>query len=237
MLALWLLSIAPLVVPDGALVHVEQACYAMNRVRDGKPKQFGVTWQKIERNNVDGRDVLEVVVRQHAQDGSFDMRDEFMLHAGTLLPIHFRNTRDGKLFVELNYTKGHITGFRTQKDGSRSKVDLAVDHPVWEGDLYGVLFAALPLKKGGEYRIPYYQYDQGLGEFSIRVIGTELVDTPHGPVSAWALDAGPNEKQRIKYLIAKKPRRELGYQGKYVTQVLGGECKALKRVEEGAMNP
>lgn len=51
--------------------------------------------------------------------------------------------------------------------------------------------------------------------------------TSQGPVDAWVLDAGPSDKERLEYRIAKSSRRELAYRSPQGGQRLGGDCTGL----------
>lgn len=219
--------------PAGDRLAVQDACFTITMTRDGKSTEFGHVRQAVWRADHNGKDVLQVLVHQQGQ-GGFDMRDSFVLDAATLQPLHFENTRAGVPHVVLDYGPNRITGSRFDKDGKRSDIDVPLAAPVWEGNLFGVMFAALPLAPGGEYRVPYYQYDKGLGEFTVRVTGSETVSTPEGPVEAWVLDAGADAKQRVEYLVGKSPQRELGYRGPGFSQSLGGDCSAMPAPEAAA---
>lgn len=229
-----LLALAAAAVPDGARLAPDRACYTMTVTRDGKTAEFGRTWQVIEKTTDAGAPAWRIVVHQVGGGGRFDMKDEFVLDAATLRPRHFRNERDGRLHVRLDYRDDRITGERLGADGKSETVAVPLAAPVWEGNLFGVLFAALPLAEGGQYRVPYYQYDKGLGEFTVRVTGTETVTTPDGPVQAWVLDAGADDKQRSEYLVARDAPRELGYRAGGFAQQLGGNCADLAARDAGA---
>jgi len=225
MLALLLaLSQTPAPVPDGSRLAEGEACYTLSMTRDGQSRAMGVTWQSLKRAERDGRPVLEVVV--HQRMGTFDMRDTFTLDASTLRPLELVNSRNGKAHVTATYGDRRITGQRVEADGLHP-VDVALPGPVWEGNLYGLTFAALPLAERAEFTLPYWQYDKGLGQFTIKVTGSETVATPDGPVEAWVLDAGASPEQRLTYLISKADHRELGYRAGPGSQTLGGDCSAL----------
>jgi len=219
--------------PAGDRLADQDDCYTITMTRDGKSMDVGHVRQAIRRGRQDGKEVLHVLVHQQAQ-GGFDMRDSFVLDAATLRPLHFENSRAGVPHVVLDYSASRVTGSKFDKDGKRNDVDVPLAAPVWEGNLFGAMFAALPLAAGGEYRVPYYQYDKGLGEFTVRVTGSEIVPTPGGPVDAWVLDAGADDKQRAQYLVGKDPRRELGYRAPGFAQSLGGDCSAMPPVETAA---
>ncbi|WP_439470555.1 DUF3108 domain-containing protein [Brevundimonas sp.] len=218
---------------DGTRVHEDRACYTISMNRGGVETPMGVTWQTIERTVVDGRPVLRVVVHQRVGGGAFDMRDTFLLDAGTLRPIQLENDRKGERHVTLTYGADAVTGERVE-DGAVHEVDVALPGPVWEGNLFGVTFAALPLRAGATFEVPFYQYDKGLGAFNVRVTGEEAVTTPEGPVDAWVLDVtAGGEGPPLTYLIAKTGGRELGYRSARGGQTLGGDCSPLMTASNG----
>ncbi|MGV3579526.1 DUF3108 domain-containing protein [Brevundimonas sp.] len=101
--ALTLQTAAPHVIPDGGRISEERKCFTLSMTRDGQTRPIGLTWQTIERDTVDGRPVLRVVVHQSVNGGAFDMRDEFLLEAATLRPISLINTRQGQVHVRATY--------------------------------------------------------------------------------------------------------------------------------------
>lgn len=217
---------------DGSLIRDDRACYTINMTRDGAFVPVGLTWQTIEHVDVEGHPRLRVVIHQRVNGGAFDMRDTFTLDADTLRPVRLENDRKGQRHVTLDYTDDRVVGTRIE-EGASQPVDVALPGPVWEGNLFGVTFAALPLADGATFSVPFYQYDKGLGAFSVRVAGQETVETPDGPAPAWVLEASPGAGAPITYLIAKSDRRELGYRSARGGQMLGGDCSALMTASAG----
>ena len=225
-----LLALATVAI-DGTRIKDESSCYTLYDNRSGTPMALGVTWQTIRRTMLNGRPVLSVLIHQSVGGGKFDMRDRFLLDASDLRPITFTNDRNGKRHVTLRYADGHVRGSRGKPDGTLEAIDVKLPGPTWEGNLYGILFAALPLADGGNFRVPYYQYDKGLGEFSVQVLG----QARGGTNVAWKVDAGANEQRRSTYLLGRDPPRELAYSSGGVSQELGGDCSAL--MEPAAADP
>ena len=225
--ALALQTAAPTVLPDGRRLSEDRQCYVLSMTRGEVSRPMGVTWQTVTRDTIDGRPVLRIVVHQSINGGAFDMRDVFVLDAATLRPISLVNTRQGQVHVRANYGADRITG-EIIADGVSTPIDIPVLGPVWEGNLFGLTFAALPLAEGAEFSLPYWQYDKGFGAFSVRVAGSETVATPDGPVEAWVVEAGPDQGRDLTYLISKDGHRELGYRAGPGSQSLGGDCSALE---------
>ena len=219
------LSAAP--VPNGALIGEDRACYSINMIRAGQVRPIGATLQTIERRREGGRDVLRVVVHQRVNAGAFDMRDEFLLSADDLRPIRLESARQGKTHVLLRYDGRRIVGEKVAKDGAVQPVAVDLERPVWEGNLFGVTFAALPLANGARFELPFYQYDKGLGAFTLAVKGVRTVQTPAGPREAWVVEAGAAPGPWLEYEIDRKTRRELGYRSAQGSQTLGGDCSAM----------
>lgn len=217
---------AGLAAPNGRLIADEAVCYTIAMTRGGVTQPVGVTRQTIAHARQDGREVLLVSIHQRAAGGAFDMEDRFVLDAATLRPIRFDNYRKGQLHVALRYGATRIEGEIHEPQGVRA-VSEPVSGPVWDGNLFGVLFASLPLEAGATFTVPTYQYDRGFGVFTLSVKGLETVATPDGPVEAWVVDAGSSAERRADYLIARAPRRELGYRAPQGGQSLGGDCSAL----------
>lgn len=228
---LLLLAQDPASAPDGGRLAESRTCYTLNMTRGGSTRPIGVTWQTVERTVRDGRPVLEVVVHQSINGGAFDMRDAFVLDAVTLRPLSLVNTRQGKPHVTLTYGEDRITGQRVEADGAVHSVDVPLDGPVWEGNLFGLTFAALPLAEGATFSVPYWQYDKGFGRFAVRVTGSRTVETATGPVDAWVVEGGPESSPPITYLIGKTDNHEISYSAAQGSQTPGGDCSALEATQ------
>lgn len=136
-------------------------------------------------------------------------------------------TRQGQIHVRVRYEPDRIVG-ETITDGVSTPIDVPLTGPVWEGNLFGQTFAALPLAEGAEFSLPFWQYDKGFGAFSVKVVGKETVRTPDGPIEAWVVEAGPDEGRDLTYLISTSGNRELGYRAAQGSQALGGDCSSLE---------
>ena len=228
----WMLALvagqmaAALPAIDGKRIEPVEQCFAMQH----NGKTIGATFQKIRATQEAGVAAWDVVVHQRIGDGSnFDMRDHFVLRKDDLRPIRFDNESvrgDRHQHVELRYGDGRVTGAR-QIGEEQTPVDVQLAGPVWEGDLWGVTFGALPLRQGGTYTLPFYQYDKGVGEFTLTVTGSETVNTPAGPVEAWTLDVTTGSGPTATYLIGKEHGTELGSRAPGFASVLGGDCSGL----------
>lgn len=108
-----------------------------------------MTWQSIRHGTLNGRKIWAVVVHQRAAGGKFDMRDTFVLDAADLQPLSMSNERHGVPHVTLTYQDGHVRGTRVNQEGVAEPIDVSYQGPIWEGNLYGVMFSALPLAAGG----------------------------------------------------------------------------------------
>lgn len=215
-------------VPDGRRLHPYSACYAiMGPSAEGAPV-IGSTWQSVRRGKMGRRAVWRIVVHQRLANGRFDLRDTFLLDDGTFQPISVATTRNGKNHAELSYGDNRVTGYKLDRQGARVTIDQAHSGPVWDGNLFGPTFAALPLAVGKSFTLPFYQYDRGVGVFTITVKGSERVTTPAGRLEAWLLDAGSGLDQRLTYRIGKRDGKELGYSSSQGGQRLGGTCTGFE---------
>jgi len=228
MVAATLASVALAGTPDGTRLRPGVACFVIER--DGKA--IGETYQAIKLDRLDGRKVWDVVVHQRVAAAGFDMRDHFILAYGDLAPLRFDSQRATKTSergwqrVSLRYTPSRILGSKTTRDKT-TPIDVALDHGVVDGNLWGITFAALDLRQGAVFHLPSWQYDQGFGEFVVRVVGSERKATPAGAVDSWVLEAGTDPKRMSRYFIAKRGPREIGYQAGPMVQRLGGRCANL----------
>jgi len=211
---------------EGARLHAGSTCYAIV-VND---KAIGTTLQTVAASREAGKPVWDIVVHQKVGKGAFDMRDHFVVDRQTLLPIRMDSQRGqergekGWHRVSIEYGPGRIHGTMETATGS-SPIEVALSGPTWDGNLWGLTFAALPLKLGGTYAVPFWQYDKGFGTFTARVVGSEDVNTPSGKMAAWVVEAGADSARLARYRIAKATRQEIGYSAGPNGQRLGGVCR------------
>ena len=154
------------------------------------------------------------------------MRDSFLLRRADLRPIRLDSERDGTHHVHLDYAGNRVTGWKLVK-GAKESIDINFDGPVWDSNLWGLTFAALPLKKDAQFHLPTYQYDDGKGSFSVTVTGEKKVPTPGGMKDAWVIRAGVKLNEMADYFIGKNPPAELGYDAGPMSQHPGGDCTGL----------
>jgi hypothetical protein len=219
-------ALGTLAAPNGTDLALGDSCYTITTGTDGKEQPIGYVFQSLASDHIDGVDVLTIVVHQHLVTKKFDIRDRLVLRKTDLTPLHLDTDRDGSPHVHLDYTPGRVTGWKMI--GSVKKpIDVPLDGRIWDGNLWGVTFAALPLKAGANYRLPVYQYDSGKGEFFVTVVGEQKVTTPTGEVKAWVAEVGLKPDERVKYLIGQTSRMELGYIAGPMSQHLGGDCNGL----------
>ena len=213
---------AMVIGPDGTRLRPVDQCFLIER--GGQP--IGATRQIGRSTVLDGRRVWDVVVHQKADAMHFDLRDHFVLMRRDLRPIAFDSRKNGVEDVRLTYRNGRVIGRKIGDKGALA-IDTPLPGPTWEGNLWGVTFGALPLRPGAKFTLPFFQYDQGLGEFTLSTTGTETVQTPAGPVRAWVVDAGTDPTHRVTYLIDRKTGEELGTRAMGFETRLGGDCSAL----------
>lgn len=214
---------------DATRLRPSESCFVIER--DGKA--IGATWQAVKLKRWGRRKVWDVVVHQRVSTLGFDMRDHFVLGYDDLAPLSFDSRRGvkpgdrGWQHVSLRYAPTRIVGAKTNSNKT-TLIDVPLDHQIVDGNLWGITFAALPLRLGREFTIPTWQYDKGFGRFIVQVVGSEMHSTPLGQVVAWVVDAGSDPQQLTRYFIAKQPSRELGYAAGPMVQRLGGNCVGLQ---------
>jgi hypothetical protein len=229
-LAAWAQALVPPAVPrvDGRRLQAGTACFAIER--GGAP--IGVTFQSVQAARAGRVPAWRIVVHQRVGGGRFELRDEFLVRRSDLRPIRLdsrrgaRGASPGWHEIQIQYGATRITGTRTQQNGS-APIDVALGSPVWDGNLWGVTFGALPLREGGRFRLPFWQYDKGFGTFIVNVTGSEVVETPTGRTDAWVLEAGDDPGRLVRYLISKRTGAELGYGAGDMRQRIGGDCRGM----------
>ena len=215
MLLLALAAQAALPAVDGTRLRPGTVCYAIARGET----VMGATLQTVKATNANGAAAWDIVIHQRVGD-KFDLRDHFVLRRKDLAPIAFDSSKAGVEHVRVAYGPGKLI---TTRPGG-APVETALTGPVWEGNLWGLTFAALPLAEGAHLELPFYQYDKGLGRFSLDVVGSEKV----GERDAWLVEASPGGDRKVRYLIGKADHAELGYAGGGFAQRLGGDCSGIQ---------
>jgi hypothetical protein len=218
MLALMLIAAMQMpnaAVPDGSRLREGSACYALTR--EGKP--IGQTWQRVRAATDGGTPVWDIIVHQRVGDGKFDMRDHFVLRRGDLRPLSMDSRRNGVEHVRVRYDGATIQVTRP----GQADTQMSAPGAIWDGNLWGLTFAALPLAEGQTYALPFFQYDKGLGRFTLKVVGSAKVDGQ----DAWLVDADAGDGRIVRYQIGKNPAAELGTETPMFGQRLGGDCSAL----------
>lgn len=200
---------------DGSRLKPGTICYSIVRGEQA----MGVTRQTVAATTAEGKPAWDIVVHQWIAGGKFDLRDHFVLRASDLTPITFDSRKSGVEHVRVTYGKGKITTTRPDKPA----VDTAFAGKIWDGNLWGLTFAALPLAEGGHYTLPFYQYDKGVGAFTLDVVGSEKV----GDQDAWVVEASSDAERKVRYFIGKASHAELGYGGGGFSQRLGGDCSVI----------
>ncbi len=215
------------VTPDGKHLALGQYCYTITASKDGQITPIGVTLQSVSREQIHGVDTLAIVVHQHMYSGKFDMRDRFLLRRDDLRPIRLDSDRDGSPHVHLDYGDHHISGWKMV--GSTKKlIDVVLSGPVWEGNLWGETFAALPLATGSAMTLPIYQYDSGLSTFYVDVVGEHQESAPGGMLRAWRIKAGLSRSEQVEYSVSTHPGLEIAYAAGPSSQHIGGDCSGIK---------
>jgi hypothetical protein len=215
------------VVPNGKLLDLGRYCYTLTSSQDGTAKPIGVTFQSVSRKQIQGVDALAIVVHQHTFDGKFDMRDSFLLRRDDLRPIRLDTGRNGLPHVHLDYRDRHISGWK-MVGTTKMPIDVALSGPVWDGNLWGETFAALPLNAGSSFTLPTYQYDSGFGMFFVDVLDQHQESVPSGSVQAWRIKVGPSRSEQVDYIVSTHPGLEIGYTAGPSSQHLGGNCGGVK---------
>ncbi|WP_421738839.1 hypothetical protein [Caulobacter sp.] len=215
------------VTPVGARLEEGRSCYVLQIKAADALRPIGRTLQIVRRERVDGRQVIRVIVHQQLQNGAFDVRDDFLLATTDLRPLRYESRSHGKVTVDVTYRADGVSGYRVTKDGDRNALSAALEGPVWEGNLWGAVFAALPLSQDAQLTLPFWHYEKGLGRFAIQVVGEDTVAVSSGDVAAWVVEASDGSGPSVTYRFAKDNGRELAYTMGGFTQTLGGDCAGL----------
>lgn len=211
--------------PNGHLVPEGDYCYTAKAGPKGKEQVMALVRQQVVRKG----DKMEVLVHQHIVPRKMDMIDRFTLRAHDMTPNKLDHTMTGGQKVTLTYhmkgKEGHITGTRAGKKAG--PVDVNFTGKIWEGNLWGTLYAALPLDQKTSYSIPMYQYDKNLFSMEISDVRTTTIDFQGADTPVYEVDVKASGRT-VTYYIRQSDRLELGYAMPGFSQWLGGDCSKLK---------
>lgn len=211
---------------DGSHLDEGRSCHNISLGDD----VIGHARQDIEAASHAGEAVWKITIRQEVPGRSFKMRDEFVVRQANLLPISLISERgsnreaSGWQRVSIAYDGGFITGTRETRGGI-VPIRERTETPVWDGNLWGLLFASLPLAPGARFEIPMWQYDKDFGLFQVRVAGSGPVSTPNGTEQAWLLEAGADPDRLVRYVMSKEDLNELSYEAGPMRQALSSNCR------------
>jgi len=213
--------------PDGARLRPGDVCYAV--VAQGRV--IGATRQTVREAVVGDRRVWDISIHQKVDAWGFEMRDRFLIDAADLRPVRTESVREASSAapgqnVSIEYGDDRIRGSKSLGD-TRTDIDVPLDRPVWDANLWGLTFSALPLAEGAELSVPTWHYDRGFGTFTVTVTGSRTVEGPEGPTEAWVLRASDGGQMTVEYLIDKRTRMELGYSAGPMVQRPGGDCSGM----------
>lgn len=225
--ALTVLALTQSQDPDGARLMQSDVCYAV--VAQGRV--IGATRQTIREAVVGDRRVWDIAIHQKVDAWGFEIRDRFLVDAADLRPLRMESVRSAssaalEQVVLIEYGAGRMRGSQSLGE-TRTDIDLPLDRPVWDANLWGLTFSALPLSEGAELTVPTWHYDRGFGTFTVSVTDSRTVEGPDGPTEAWVLRARDGGQMTVEYLIDKRTRMELGYSAGPMVQRLGGDCSGM----------
>lgn len=217
---------------NGTLLSEGEQCFTMFRETPTGEIRIGNTWQSVIATELYSGPAWKIVVHQRGVNGSFDMRDQFLLHRNDLRPISLKSVakRNGELIheVELIYSDSAVVGKKHVPGGEPIIIERSFDQPVWDGNLWGLTFASLPLEEGKHYEIPAFQYDKGESTFIVDVVGTENKKMDGGEFDVVVMKGGMKGSDQVEYLIRQSPRAEIGYRRDGFNQELGGDCSGIR---------
>ena len=110
-LALFALQTVAVPQPDGAFLREGESCYTI--ANGGTP--LGVTWQNVRASEDAGTPVWDITVHQRLADGSFDLRDNFILRRSDLQPVRMTSYKAGEQHALVAYADGMIATIRPDK--------------------------------------------------------------------------------------------------------------------------
>ena len=213
---------------DGNRLREGRACYDI-LLNDEK---IGTTVQTIEAVEHGLAPAWKITIHQAVPARSFEMRDEFLVDRDSLLPISLvsqqgedRNAQGWQL-VSVMYEDDRIAGTRETRGGVLP-IDVRTSAPVWDGNLWGPLFASLPLEAGADFTIPIWQYDNGFGEFRVEVSGSGPYSTYDGTEPSWFVEAGTSPERRSRYVFSQASFLELSSGAGPLRQELSQSCASL----------
>ena len=176
---------------------------------NGQKSTQGIWSDHLQWTNVDGRQVLMRVQGTTFVNGvSNSIRNVF--DPGTLAPIWSETHGIDGSIVRRTFHGAHVvteTRASSTASAARTEADLAMSVYDFNGGLYGLLLAALPLEAGFTGALPAVaDTDNVLSIEPFKVLREEEVAAgSHGLLKAWVVETAHPGDYRMTFWLSKKP--------------------------------
>lgn len=166
---------------------------------DGANKPIDIWEREVRFENKDGKRLMRVRQRW---DAVFPAPGTLLIDSwfepGTFRPIsHERiRERDGKRVVEgFLFSPKQVTGMKDLADNTQKDLVVESAEPTYNFETDMEFLQTLPLAQGEEFRINFYHPGgkPAPQRYTWKVVGSETVAGPAGPVECWVLTTDYNQ--------------------------------------------
>lgn len=212
-------------LPSSDYLAVGNYCY-LSSVPDGENQKKVVA--KVSKKIVKKGEETFIAIHQVMPSRNFNMKDQFVLNRD-MTPTHFYHSRMGGKSLSIDYdydgvsTSVFLLGQQTNEDG----FSLKFDGKLWEGNLWGTLFTALPLQQNTTFSIPTYHYQNGPSNLEIVDVRKNDIVFNKQSIPVFEVDVNASGLMTT-YFVSVEDRVELGYENSAFSQWIGGNCNDMK---------
>ncbi|GAB3412763.1 DUF3108 domain-containing protein [Massilia agilis] len=179
-------------------------------VRDGESnKPIDIWMREVRFEQRDGKQLLRVRQRwDGVAPGPYTLWLDSWFEPGTFRPISHERTseRDGKRKVEgFVFAPDRVTGMKDLADNVQKDLVVESGEPTFNFETDIEFLQAMPMAEGEEFRINFYHPGGPAPQrYTWKVVGSESISGPAGPVECWVLTTDYNRPGTVsKFWFAK----------------------------------
>lgn len=223
-----------------ALQFPRSVYYTRMKNAQGQWQTSGTLTEYGKPHEQNGQALMDRIQVQTFNDGRSFLSHRATLVKGSLKPL--RNKRESSLpqyqpgflkSFDVNYDGKHLRGTCDKhEEGEAAFPEKKMEETMFEGDVLGIVLAALPLKKGYQVRLPVMYSQMGVIYTVVaKVVGKKVFLGPDGQsLNAWAVNTdwhdhsngsvlpGGEAESGGTYYVIPKPPKGYPHVPKYINQ-------------------
>ena len=189
---------------DGSALMPYKNAWRLSFLKNGVARRAGTVTDELAAVEVDGRHLMKRTQVVKYDNGKFDSRDENIFDPATMAPASMDFWKNG---AHVNHREFDGRSVYFHAPGAAMKI---VEYPQppfdFYGGMYGLLFAAMPLREGFSATLPAVDEDDDTyREVAVHVVAREPVSAGAlGTVDAWRTEA-QTSMGAMRFWVTKSP--------------------------------